>query len=246
MLEQRGPTAYVAEFLGAFLLTLFIALILSSNNAAGLGFTDFAVIGLLHAFVLTMLIATLGPTSGGHFNPAVTIALAALRKIRPTDAGAYVIAQLAGGIVAALIVKAMLAAPADAANYGAVGINAKFVTSNFAAFVAEILGTFVLMWSIMGAAVHPRGDRHWAPLIIGITLGFAVMAIGPLTGAGLNPARSFGPAVIGEAFNGVGTFLYVYFLGPIVGALIAAFGFEALVLRPAHLEPGTRPIDTLQ
>jgi MIP family channel proteins len=244
--EQRGPSAYVAEFLGTFLLVLFIGLILTSNSAGGLGFTDFAVIGLLHAFVLTMLIGTLGPTSGAHFNPAVTVALTALRKVRPPDAAAYIVAQLAGGIVAALVCKALLAAPADAVNYGAVGINTKFVTSNFAAFLAEILGTFVLMWAIMGAAVHPRGDRHWAPLIIGITLGFAVMAIGPLTGAGFNPARALGPAVVGEAFNGVGTFLYVYFLGPVIGALIAAFGFEALVLRPAHLEPGTRPIDTLQ
>jgi MIP family channel proteins len=244
--EQRGPAAYVAEFVGAFLLILFIGFILVSNSGAGLGFTDFAVIGLLHAFVLTMLIATLGPTSGAHFNPAVTVALAALRKIRPADAGAYIVAQLAGGIAAALVVKVLLEAPADEVNYGAVAINAKFVSSNFAAFVAEIIGTFVLMWAIMGAAVHPRGDRHWAPLIIGITLGFAVMAIGPFTGAGFNPARALGPALVGEAFNGVGTFLYVYVLGPVIGALAAAFAFEALVLRPAHLEPGTRPIDTLR
>jgi MIP family channel proteins len=236
----------VAEFLGAFLLILFIGFILTSNSAGGLGFTDFAVIGLLHAFVLTMLIATLGPTSGAHFNPAVTVALAALRKIRPNDAGAYIVAQLAGGIAAALVCKAVLGPPADAVDYGAVGINTKFLTSNFAGFIAEIIGTFALMWAIMGAAVHPRGDRHWAPLMIGITLGFAVMAIGPFTGAGFNPARALGPAVVGDAFHGAGTFLYVYFLGPIIGALIAAFGFEALVLRPAHLEPGTRPIDTLE
>jgi MIP family channel proteins len=241
--EKRGLPAYVAEFLGAFLLILFIGIVLS--DAKGLSYTDFAVIGLLHAFVLTMLIATLGPTSGAHFNPAVTVTLAALRKISPADAGGYIVSQLAGGVAAALVVKLMLASPADAAHYGAPGINADLVSSNGAAFLAEVIGTFVLMWAIMGAAVHPRGDRHWAPLIIGITLGFAVMAVGPLTGAGLNPARAFGPALVGDFFNGGGTFLFVYVAGPLVGALLAGFGFEALVLRPAHLGSGERPIDTL-
>src|SRR5436309_194244 len=75
LVETRGPAAYVAEFIGTFLLVLFIGMILTSNSPFGLGPTDFAVIGLLHAFVLAMLIATLGPTSGGHFNPAVTVTL---------------------------------------------------------------------------------------------------------------------------------------------------------------------------
>jgi MIP family channel proteins len=244
--EKRGPAAYVAEFIGTFLLVLFIGMILTSNSPFGLGPTDFAVIGLLHAFVLAMLIATLGPTSGGHFNPAVTVTLTALRKISPADAVPYIVAQLAGAVAAALVVKVMLASPADAVNYGATGINDKLIPSDGAAFLAEAVGTFTLMWAIMGTAVHPRGDRHWAPWIIGITLGFVVMATGPLTGAGINPARAFGPALVGDAFNGAGTFLFVYIAGPVVGALLAGFGFEAAVLRPAHLEPGVRPIDTLR
>src|SRR3712207_267751 len=84
--DERTPAAYIAEFLGTFFLVFFIVVILSVNSEEGLGYTDFAVIGLLHAFVLMMLIATLGGTSGAHFNPAVTAALAALRKIGPVDA----------------------------------------------------------------------------------------------------------------------------------------------------------------
>jgi MIP family channel proteins len=244
--DRRGPAAYTAEFIGTFLLVLFIGMILTSNSPFGLGPTDFAVIGLLHAFVLAMLIATLGPTSGGHFNPAVTVTLTALRKISPRDAVPYIVAQLAGAVAAALVVKVMFSTPADAVHYGATAINAKFLPSKGAAFLAEAIGTFALMWAIMGTAVHPRGDRHWAPWIIGVTLGFVVMATGPLTGAGVNPARAFGPALVGHFFNGAGTFLFVYIAGPIVGALLAGFGFEAAVLRPAHLEPGVRPIDTLR
>jgi MIP family channel proteins len=244
--EQRGPAAYVAEFIGTFLLVFFIGVILTNNSPFGLGPTDFAVIGLLHAFVLAMLIATLGPTSGGHFNPAVTTTLLALRKISPRDAVPYIVAQLAGAVAAALVVKVMFTSAADAVNYGATGINDKLLPSKGAAFLAEAIGTFTLMWAIMGTAVHPRGDRHWAPWIIGITLGFVVMATGPLTGAGINPARAFGPALVGSAFNGAGTFLFVYVLGPVVGALVAGFGFEVAILRPAHLEPGVRPIDTLR
>jgi glycerol uptake facilitator protein len=109
----------------------------------------------------------------------------------------------------------------------------------------------------MGMAVNPGGDRAWAPFVIGATLGFAVMAMGPLTGAGLNPARAFGPALVGDAFGGGGTFLFVYVLGPIAGALLAGVGYTALVIGPQdrgtdregrvvpHPGTGERPIDKL-
>ncbi len=243
--EQQAPTAYAAEFIGTFLLVAFIGLILSVQSPGGLGYREFAVVGLLHAFVLTMLIATLGGASGAHFNPAVTITLAALRKISPVDAAVYIAVQLAGAVAAALVVKAMLIDPADAVNYGATGVNDKFVSGNGGAFVAELLGTFVLMWAIMGMAVNPRGDRNWAPYVIGATLGFAVMAVGPITGAGLNPARAFGPALVSGEFGGAGSFLFVYVLGPIVGALLAGVAYSAIVLRPQGFGEGVRPIDKL-
>lgn len=244
-MEERGAAAYVAEFVGTFLLVLFIGLIVSSNNPAGLGFTDFAVVGLVHAFALMMLVATLGGTSGGHFNPAVSVALATVRQISWADTAIYVVIQLLGATAAALTVDLIMGSPADAANFAAPAVADKFVATDAAGFLAEAVGTFALMWAIMGVAVNPRADRDWAPFVIGATLGFAVMAIGPLTGGSLNPARAFGPALVGDAFGGGGTFLFVYVAGPAVGAVLASIGYTALVLAPRGL-PMERPVDHLE
>jgi glycerol uptake facilitator protein len=247
-MEPKGPAAYVAELVGTFLLVLFIGFILASNSPAesgGLGFTDFAVIGLLHAFVLMMLVASLGGTSGAHFNPAVTVTLGALRKIAWADAAVYILLQFAAAVAAALVVKLVVTGAADATNYGATAVNDRFMSGNGTAFLAELIGTFTLMWAIMGVAVNPRADKSWAPLVIGGTLGFAVMAIGPFTGAGLNPARVFGPALVGSAFGGADTFLFVYLLGPLIGALLAGLGYHALVLQPREL-PARRPVERLE
>jgi glycerol uptake facilitator protein len=229
--------AYAAEFLGTFLLVLFIGLILASNSKAGLGSTDFAVVGLLHAFVLTMLVATLGALSGAHFNPAVTVTLRALRKISTADAAIYIAAQLAGAVCAALLVRLVLASPADATHYGATAVNKTFVSGDAGAAAAELIGTFALMWAILGMAVNPRGDRAWAPWVIGATLGLAVMTVGPFTGAGLNPARAFGPALVGNAFGGAGSFLLVYVAAPVVGALLAGVGYRLVALEPPVAAP---------
>src|SRR5436305_14656971 len=89
-MEARGPSAYIAEFVGTLLLVLSIALIVSVYAGSGVSTPEFAVIGLLHAFVLMMLISTRAGVSGAHFNPAMTLGLAAPRQIRPGAAGVYV------------------------------------------------------------------------------------------------------------------------------------------------------------
>ncbi|HEY3186199.1 MAG TPA: aquaporin [Solirubrobacteraceae bacterium] len=266
-IEQRGPAAYVAEFVGTFMLVLFVCVIVIINSRDGLGFTDWAVIGLVHAFVLMLIVNSLGGTSGAHFNPAVTSTLTALRKITPADALIYVVVQLAGAVAAALVAKALLTDEGAFVNYGAVGISPR--VTKFGGFIVEAIGTFTLMWAIMAAAVNPRAPRAWAGFMIGAALGLGVMAFGALTGAGFNPARAFGPALVSGEFGGAGTFLIVYVVGPIVGGLLAGTGYTALVLRPQAAEygledvavgpegeliverdigrerPGTRPIDKL-
>jgi MIP family channel proteins len=237
-LEQRGAEAYVAEFLGTFFLVFFVCTILSVAN--GFHVVDFAVIGLLHAFLLTMLIYTLGGVSGAHFNPAVTAALTAIRKISPIDALIYVILQLAGAVAGALVVKVLLDDEGRGVNYGATVPQAFVSGKALPALLAEVIGTFVLVWAIMGAAVNARSDRSWAGLIIGITLGFAVMALGPLSGASFNPARSFGPAIV----SGEWTAFWVYVVGPLVGGLLSAIAYVALVLAPQG-RVGMRPVDKL-
>jgi MIP family channel proteins len=246
-MRTARPAAYAAELVGTFLLVLFIGLILASNSPGGLGATDFAVVGLLHAFLLTMLIATLGALSGAHFNPAMTIALATVRKVSWSTVPGYIAAQVVGAVVAALVVKLALTAPADATSYGATSVNEIFLAGDGAAALAEMIGTFALMWAIMGTAVNPRAERASGPLVIGSTLGLAVMAIGPLTGAGLNPARAFGPALVGDAFGGAGTFVLVYLAAPVAGALLAALGYRALTAEreavTAHLRRQIDEID---
>jgi glycerol uptake facilitator protein len=241
-MEERGVPAYLAELLGTLLLVLFIGLVLSVH-VGGLKSSDFAVIGLLHVFILAMLVASLGGASGAHFNPAVTITLLGLRKIRPNDAGIYIVMQLIGAVIGAAIVKLLLTDEGGNVGYGAVAVGPQLDGKASLGFLGELIGTFALMWAIMGTAVNPRAERSWAPLIIGGTLGAAVMCLGPLTGGGLNPARSFGPDLIAGNFDGFGTFLFAYCLGPILGALAAGFAYQTIVLEEQERLFGGRLVD---
>jgi len=224
---ERGPAAYIAELIGTFALVFFITMAVTlyvSVPPPGQPqpFIDWSVIGLVHAFVLFMLIQTLAVISGAHFNPAVTLALAAIRQIRPPEAVLYIVFQFIGAILGALLTKALLSDEGAAVNYGAPAVGARLDHSIFLGAICEAVGTFFLIWAIIGVAVNPAGLKDWAGLAIGTTLGFLVMIFGPLTGAGLNPARSFGPALVGHAFDGVGHFVWVYVVAPVIGALVAA------------------------
>ena len=120
------------------------------------------MIGLVHVFVLFMLIQTLAVASGAHFNPAVTAAMTALRQISPADAGIYVISQLAGGVAGALLTKGLLLDEGEGTNYGAVAVNDRLDGAVFPGMVVEFIGTFFLVWVIVGVAVNPRGAKEWA------------------------------------------------------------------------------------
>ena len=96
----------------------------------------------------------------------------------------------------------------------------------------QCIGTFFLVWVIVGVAVNPAGLKDWAGLSIGTTLGFLVMIFGPLTGGSLNPARAFGPALVGHAFDGIGHFIWVYVAGPIVGGAVAALLYTYVFTTP--------------
>lgn len=243
-MQRRGTSAYAAELIGTFVLVLFIALVVTVNSEAGLGYTDVAVVGLVHAFALMMIVATIGGESGAHVNPAVTIALAAVRKIAPVDAAIYILVQVAGGVLAVLVVKLMIQdGSADAASFAAPAVAQNFLDGEAAAgLLGEALGAFALMWAVMGVAVNPRAAKEWAPLVIGATLGLAVFALGPMTGGSFNPARAFGPTLISGQLSDGGTFLLVYVVGPITGALAAALLYQSMLLRD---RPSERPIDKL-
>jgi MIP family channel proteins len=242
-MQERGPAAYLAEFIGTFLLVFFITAVVSlfiKEPTATIPnpFLDWSVIGLVHVFLLFVLIQTLAVVSGAHFNPAVTAAMTVLRQIKPIDAGVYVVMQLLGGVAGALLTKALLLDEGRAQNYGATTVSDVINGSIFPGMVVEALGTFFLLWAIIGVAVNPRAATDWAALAIGGALGMAVMVFGQLTGAGFNPARSFGPALVGHSFDGAGKFLLVYVVGPLVGALVAVVLYGVLIETPGKREPG--------
>jgi len=244
-MEKRGLSAYLAELVGTFLLVLFVALIVSVYARGGISTPEFAVIGLLHAFVLMMLISTLGGVSGAHFNPAVTLGLAAARKIRPGEAVVYVGMQVVGAIAGAALAKLALDELPGGPNLGNVSVSSLLAGKTLLGALCELIGTFALVWAIMGVAVNPRANADWAGWVIGATLGFGVLVFAPLTGAGLNPARSLGPAIVeGEFIGGFGKFVVVYIVGPGLGGLLAAIGYKLLVLDPAD-RAGQRPVDVL-
>ena len=232
--QDRGPAAYIAEFVGTLLLVFFItaavSLYVSTNPRA---FIDFSVIGLVHVFVLFGLIQTLGIISGAHFNPAVTAAMAFLRQIKLPDAAIYVVAQLGGAVAGALLTKALLLDEGRGVNYGAVGVSDRIGGDILPGMVVEAMGTFFLVWVIVGVAVNPRATKEWAALAIGAALGMGVMVLAPLTGAGFNPARAFGPAIVsGDWAGGADVFLLVYVLAPVIGALVAGLLYLVLIETP--------------
>jgi MIP family channel proteins len=230
--QDRGLAAYIAELLGTFFLVFVVGtvvtLYVATSPDAAQG-SDFAVVGLVHAFVLFGLIIAFGAASGGHFNPAVTLAAAALRRIDPLDAVVYVLAQLSGGVLGALLVKGLLLDEGRLANYGAASVS-PLLGGDFPGMIVEALGTFLLVLVICAVAFNPRARQEWAPLAIGTTLGFAVMIFGPLTGAALNPARWFGPALIGDQFDGA----WLYIVGPLLGALVAAVIYRVVIAGPQY------------
>src|SRR3954451_2727932 len=246
--EERGPAAYLAEFLGTLFLVFFVTMAVSlfvtqasAQNPAP--FIDWSVIGLVHVFVLFVLVQTLAVVCGAHFNPAVTVAMTFLRQIRPPDAGIYILSQLAGAVAGALLTKLVLNnfPNADAVNFGATTLSDAIDKKVGLGMICEFIGTFILVMTIIGVAVDPRIDRALAPLAIGVALGVGVLIMGTLTGAGFNPARSFGPAIVSGEWGGVGKWLLAYVLAPVLAALAAAVAYTTL-----FTAPGAKPPDTLE
>ena len=253
-MPTRGASAYIAEFVGTLLLVFAIGASASANSDAGQGYTEFITIGMVHAFALMVLVATFGRFSGGNFNPAVTIALLVLKKISPANAIGYIVMQLLGAIAAAILL--WLAFTTDLqnlANLGAPSPTKELVVGQDGmggGFIFEAIGVFILVGAVIATAVAPGGDRRFAPIIIGTALGVANLITAQFTGGALNPARAFGPALVGNDFAGApGTenlvpFLVVYILAPIVAAILAAGLYQLLLGDERHRE--TSELDTLE
>ena len=214
---------FIAELIGTFALVFVggaaIMIARDTNSPAGL-----LMISLAHGLILAVMVSALMRISG-HFNPAVTIGFLAARRIDPMMAGVYILAQVIGAIIGAYFLKLTFPFALFEATRGG-GQAIALQVSGTQAFALEAVCTFFLVLVVFGTAVDPKAPRVGG-LAIGFTLSGAILAIGPLTGASLNPARSFGPAVASGVFEAQ----VIYWAAPIVGGIIAALLYEYLFLK---------------
>ena len=191
--------------------------------------------GIAAAFGLavTVMIYTIGAVSGCHINPAVSIALCAVKKFPVKDTAAYCISQCIGAVLGALLLLAVMGM--EALTIGGLGMTVPASgISLFQAFLAEFIGTFILMLVIMGVAVDRRAQPGFAGLAIGGTVLAVILAIGNISGGSINPARTFGPDLAALIFTGsdaLWTTFPLYVFGPVLGSLCAAFLYRMIAGR---------------
>jgi aquaporin TIP len=211
------PQRAVAEFFGAF------TLVFAGIGAIAVG-ADLTGVAFAHGLAIAIMVSALGHISGGHFNPAVTFGFLVTRRITPALAGVYWAVQLAGAVAASLLLKWLY--PGDALAAGVPSVHR--ITAGEAAVIEAIL-TFFLVLVVFATAVDPRGTfKSIAGLAIGLTITMDIYAGGLLTGAAMNPARAFGPQLVG----GHWTDGWVWYVGPLVGGALAALLYEWLYLQP--------------
>jgi aquaporin TIP len=216
-LMRRG----IAEFVGTFTL-IFIG-----GGAGIVSHSDIVAVALANGLAIGIMVSNLGHISGGHFNPAITLGFVATRRIKLTLAAAYWFFQLLGAVCAAFLLRyfftqlaVKVTAPAPSPQI-----------SDWKAFLLELILTFFLVWAVWATAVDERGAfKAIAGLAIGLTITIDVFVGGPVTGAAMNPARAFGPELAGNTWTG----WWIYWIGPMAGAIIAAGGYEYLYLRPTE------------
>jgi len=216
--------ALTAEFLGTFALVFIGAGAVVTDNASG-GQLGLVGVALAHAIVFSVMVTVALRISGGHFNPAVTSAVWLAGRIRGRDAVLYVAIQLIGAMAGALLVKALF--PMGAGMVTAYGVPRVASDLSFLqALVLEAVLTLFLVSTVFGTALAPEAPA-FSGFAIGLVLLFAILTAGPLTGAALNPARAFGPAVVANDWNAQ----LVYWAGPLLGGAVASLLWSR-ILRP--------------
>lgn len=232
----------IAEVLGTFMFCFAgIAAMLSEQPpiSAGIGLIGVA---LAHGLAITVAVNVFGGISGAHFNPAVTLGFLTTGRIRLIEAIGYILAQLVGACAAAWACQALW--PAEAVVGAQLGIPLPAIMPSEGVewptveiiLAVEFILTFLLMTAIYGTAIDPRGQIvKVAAFGIGLSVVFAILAGGPITGASMNPARSFGSALVYKLTGGeAGTLAFelhwCYWAAPVAGAAVAALVYDNLLL----------------
>ena len=229
------PRRMFAEFVGTALLVVFGAGAVVAALEVGQGQLDYAglgIIGFSFALVIAAVVYMFGTTSGAHINPAVTFSLAVVRRFPWAEVIPYIAAQLVGALVGAVLINAIFGSHASDLNAsGGTVVGAGF--TKLQAVVAEGLGTFLLLATIMALAVDRRAPVGFAGLVIGLAVACEIMVIGPISGGSVNPARTFGPYLATEIFGGSTPWseFWIYCVGPLVGGGLAALTYD-LIAQP--------------
>jgi MIP family channel proteins len=216
-----------AEALGTFFLVLIGPGAVIVDAYSG-GAVSHVGIALAFAFVVLAMIYALGHLSGAHINPAVTLAFWSAGRFPPAEVVPYVAAQCSGAVAASLLSRAALG------TAGSLGATLPGV-SVASAFGVEWLLSFALMFVIMAVATDRRVADGFAAIAVGLTVGFCALVGGPLTGASMNPARSFGPALAGGFWRAH----WLYWLAPVTAMMAAAWVYDRL----RHAEPPRGPAE---
>ncbi|MET8677412.1 MIP/aquaporin family protein [Streptomyces sp. NPDC004647] len=226
MATNSFPQRLFAEFLGtAFLVFLGVGsvpatLMLQESGKTSFTMADMGMIAFAFAMAVVAAVFAIGHISGCHINPAVTLALAATGRAARREVPGYVLAQCAGAAVGAAAIVAVLGTRAVRLGLGVASYAAP--TSASQAFFGEALGTFILVFVVFGV-IDQRAPGGFAGLPIGFAVFAIAVAVGPVTGAALNPARTLGPLVTAALWGGTVDWsqLPVYLLAQIVGGLLA-------------------------
>jgi len=218
--------AALAEAIGTFALTFIGLFAISGGRLVGSPeVASLTTIALAHGLTILVMIAALGAVSGAHFNPAVTFGFVAVGRM-PLGMGAvYWAAQLAGATLAGFLVAAMFGAEPVAAGTPDLGRGVDFGGG----VALEVVATFFLVLVIFGSAVDQRAPKSIFPVAIGLTVALDIMAIGPLTGAAMNPARVFGPALASGHWDNH----LLYWIGPLLGGFLGAAAQHYLLMERA-------------
>jgi aquaporin TIP len=235
----------IAEFVGTFTLifvgagsilalaTLFSPAIATSEQQGVYAGLTLVAVAFAHGLAIAVMVSAVGHISGGHFNPAVTFGFVVTRRIATSLAVVYWSMQLAGATAAAALLRWFFSERArQLTNLGAPGLGGG--VNHWQALVIELILTFFLVWVVFATAVDPGGTfKSIAGLAIGLTITLDIFMGGPLTGAAMNPARAFGPELVGRHW----TDAWVWYVGPLAGAALAALAYDWLYLRPPRPEP---------
>ena len=220
--------AYVAEFIGTFAL-VWVGIYAIHHFAGEPG--GLLGIAVAHGLAIGLFATATAPVSGGHLNPAVTLAMMVTRRTGFIDGIVYIVVQVAGGVVAAMAVKSLLGVDVVAAGTPQItemiqSVQLSTSEESMRAMALEAIATFFLVFTIFGTMVDKRAPKVGG-MYVGLAVTMGILAIGPMTGAALNPARWVGPVMVAELPT-IQPMAYV--AGPVLGGLVAALVYQYVMM----------------